>query len=82
MRKDLAKYSYEMEAFERMQRTFFADNPIKIALADVVPLALGQDCRYVYFAARVIVPISRKWFGCPSSMAVDPARVEPRRDVP
>ena len=60
LRKDLAKYGYEIEAFERMQPTFFTNNPIKIALANVAALALGQDCRYVYFAARLLVPSSRK----------------------
>jgi SAM-dependent methyltransferase len=60
LRKVLAKYGYEIEAFERMQPTFFTNNPIKIALANAMTLVLGQDSRYVYFAARVIVPSGRK----------------------
>ena len=56
LRKVLTKYGYKIEAFERMQPTFFTNNQIKIALANLVTLVLGQDCRYVYFAARVTVP--------------------------
>lgn len=56
LRKVLTKYGYKIEAFERMQPTFFTNNQLKIAIANLVTLVLGQDCRYVYFAARVTVP--------------------------
>lgn len=58
--KVLAKHGYEIETIERMQPTFFTNNAIKIALANLVALILGQDCRFVYFAVRPIVPSSRK----------------------
>ncbi len=56
LRKVLTKYGYEIEAVERMQPTFFTHNQRKIALSNLVTLVLGQDCRYVYFSARVTVP--------------------------
>lgn len=61
LRATLARHGYCLSSFERRQRNYFTQNPLKIMAAEIITAIIGTDSRYVYFAVKASVPNFRQY---------------------